>query len=144
VVAGLPQAFRAGTLPRDLSESPMSPPSPRGFGSSFATTASSPPSPSSAAQSSGSVHPPRRDSNRPLVNVTADQVTSRWKDYRHGSQVRLLTLSAEEFLRRFCVHVLPKSFRLDPVLRLSRTSLSYRSLASPVAGGWPIGNNPSG
>ena len=28
---------------------------------------------------------------------------------RHGSKVRLMTLSAEEFLRRFCLHVLPKA-----------------------------------
>ena len=34
----------------------------------------------------------------------------RWKDYRHGSQVRLTTLTAEEFLRRFYLHVLPKGF----------------------------------
>ena len=37
-------------------------------------------------------------------------MTFRWKDYRHGSQVRLMTLRAEEFLRRFCLHVLPKGF----------------------------------
>ena len=49
-------------------------------------------------------------SNHRLVAVTDDQVTFRWKDYRHGSQVRLMTLSAEEFLRRFCLHVLPKGF----------------------------------
>ena len=49
-------------------------------------------------------------SNHRLVAVTDDQVTFRWKDYRHGRQVRLMTLSAEEFLRRFCLHVLPKGF----------------------------------
>ena len=49
-------------------------------------------------------------SNHRLVAVTDDQVTFRWKDYRHGNQVRLMTLSADEFLRRFCLHVLPKSF----------------------------------
>jgi hypothetical protein len=49
-------------------------------------------------------------SNHRLVAMTDDQVTFRWKDYRHGSQVRLMTLSAEEFLRRFCLHVLPKGF----------------------------------
>jgi hypothetical protein len=49
-------------------------------------------------------------SNHRLVAVSHDQVTFRWKDYRHGSQVRLMTLSAEEFLRRFCLHVLPKGF----------------------------------
>ena len=49
-------------------------------------------------------------SNHRLVDVRDGQVTFRWKDYRHGSQVRLMTLSAEEFLRRFCLHVLPKGF----------------------------------
>jgi Putative transposase len=49
-------------------------------------------------------------SNHRLIAVTDDHVTFRWKDYRHGSQVRLMTLSAEEFLRRFCLHVLPKGF----------------------------------
>ena len=49
-------------------------------------------------------------SNHRLVDVRDDQVTFRWKDYRHGSEVRLMTLSAGEFLRRFCLHVLPKGF----------------------------------
>jgi len=37
-------------------------------------------------------------------------VTFRWKDYRHGSQLRLMTISVDEFRRRFCLHVLPKGF----------------------------------
>jgi hypothetical protein len=49
-------------------------------------------------------------SNHRLVGVTDDTVSFRWKDYRHGSQVRTLTLAAEEFLRRFLLHVLPKRF----------------------------------
>jgi len=49
-------------------------------------------------------------SNHRLVNVTQDTVSFRWKDYRHGSQIRTLTLAADEFLRRFLLHVLPKRF----------------------------------
>jgi Putative transposase len=49
-------------------------------------------------------------SNHRLVAVTDDTVSFRWKDYRHGSQVRTLTLDADEFLRRFLLHVLPKRF----------------------------------
>jgi hypothetical protein len=49
-------------------------------------------------------------SNHRLVNVTEDTVAFRWKDYRHGSQVRTLTLGVEEFLGRFLLHVLPKGF----------------------------------
>ncbi len=39
-------------------------------------------------------------SNHRLVTVTDDTVSFRWKDYRHGSQIRTLTLDADEFLRR--------------------------------------------
>lgn len=49
-------------------------------------------------------------SNHRLVAVTDEAVSFRWKDYRHGSQVRTLTLEADEFLRRFLLHVLPKRF----------------------------------
>jgi hypothetical protein len=49
-------------------------------------------------------------SNHRLVAITDDTVSFRWKDYRHGSQVRTLTLDADEFLRRFLLHVLPKRF----------------------------------
>ncbi|HEY2970367.1 MAG TPA: IS91 family transposase [Casimicrobiaceae bacterium] len=49
-------------------------------------------------------------SNHRLVAVTDETVSFRWKDYRHGSQIRTLTLAADEFLRRFLRHVLPKGF----------------------------------
>jgi Putative transposase len=49
-------------------------------------------------------------SNHRLVAVTDDTVSFRWKDYRHGSQIRTLTLDTDEFLRRFLLHVLPKRF----------------------------------
>ena len=49
-------------------------------------------------------------SNHRLVAVTNDTVSFRWKDYRHGNQIRTLTLDADEFLRRFLAHVLPKRF----------------------------------
>jgi hypothetical protein len=49
-------------------------------------------------------------SNHRIVGVTDHTVSFRWKDYRHGSQIRTLTLDVDEFLRRFLVHVLPKRF----------------------------------
>jgi Putative transposase len=49
-------------------------------------------------------------SNHRLVAVTDNTVAFRWKDYRHGSQIRTLTLAADEFLRRFLLHILPKRF----------------------------------
>ena len=49
-------------------------------------------------------------SNHRIVAVTDDTVSFRWKDYRHGSQMRTLTLDVDDFLRRFLLHVLPKRF----------------------------------
>jgi hypothetical protein len=49
-------------------------------------------------------------SNRRLVRLEADQVTITYKDYRQESQVREMTLSAEEFRRRFLLHILPDRF----------------------------------
>ena len=49
-------------------------------------------------------------SNNRLVDVTKDQVRFRWKDYRAESQVKTMTVSATEFIRRFLMHVLPRGF----------------------------------
>jgi hypothetical protein len=45
-----------------------------------------------------------------LVAFQHDQVTFRYKDYAHGNKKRLMTLSSQEFLRRFLLHVLPRGF----------------------------------
>jgi hypothetical protein len=49
-------------------------------------------------------------SNHRLLNVTDHDVTFRWKDYAHHSKSRAMTLTHEEFLRRFFQHVLPTGF----------------------------------
>ena len=49
-------------------------------------------------------------SNDRLLNIDGGQVQFRYKDYRHGSQQKTMTLSADEFIRRFLLHVLPESF----------------------------------
>ena len=48
-------------------------------------------------------------SNRRIVAVDAQHqtVTFTYRDYRHGSQRKELTLSALEFIRRFSLHILP-------------------------------------
>jgi len=47
-------------------------------------------------------------SNHRLVSFKDDRVSFRWKDYAAGSKQKILTVSANEFLRRFLIHVLPK------------------------------------
>jgi hypothetical protein len=49
-------------------------------------------------------------SNHRILSVADGEVTFRWKDYAHGNKKRKMTLSGCEFLRRFCLHVLPKGF----------------------------------
>jgi hypothetical protein len=49
-------------------------------------------------------------SNHRLLSVSDSEVAFRWKDYAHGSKPRTMTLSPEEFLRRFLQHVLPRGF----------------------------------
>jgi Putative transposase/Transposase zinc-binding domain len=49
-------------------------------------------------------------SNHRLVAFTNGAVQFRWKDYADGDRVKVLTLTAEEFLRRFLLHVVPARF----------------------------------
>ena len=49
-------------------------------------------------------------SNHRLVSFHDDQVTFRFRDSAHHNKKRLLTLPADEFLRRFLLHVLPRGF----------------------------------
>jgi hypothetical protein len=49
-------------------------------------------------------------SNHRLLSVNDKHVTFRWKDYAHHGKCRVMTLTLDEFLRRFLQHVLPKGF----------------------------------
>jgi len=49
-------------------------------------------------------------SNYRLTELRDGKITFRWRDSAHGNQQRLMTIPAEEFLRRFLLHVLPPGF----------------------------------
>jgi hypothetical protein len=49
-------------------------------------------------------------SNSRLVSFHDGRVCFRYKDYADGNRIKQMTLSAEEFIRRFLLHVLPKGF----------------------------------
>lgn len=49
-------------------------------------------------------------SNARLAAFDGQRVSFRWKDYADGSRQKMMTLHADEFLRRFLMHVLPKGF----------------------------------
>lgn len=50
-------------------------------------------------------------SNNRLLDIENGQVCFEWKDYRAGGQVKTMSLSADEFIRRFLLHVLPDGFQ---------------------------------
>src|SRR6266849_574325 len=49
-------------------------------------------------------------SNHRLVSLDDGRVTFRWRDSAHQNKQRLMTLTVDEFLRRFLLHVLPMGF----------------------------------
>jgi hypothetical protein len=49
-------------------------------------------------------------SNDRLVKLEGNQVTFRWRDSADHNKIKLLTLKALEFIRRFLLHVLPDQF----------------------------------
>ena len=49
-------------------------------------------------------------SNRRLIQADADTVTFSYKDYADDARRKTMTLEVTEFIRRFCLHVLPERF----------------------------------
>jgi hypothetical protein len=49
-------------------------------------------------------------SNHRLVSFADGRVTFRWRDSAHNNEQKLMSLSLDEFLRRFLLHLLPKGF----------------------------------
>lgn len=48
--------------------------------------------------------------NSRLVSMANGRVAFRWRDYRHGGRMKVMTLDAHEFIRRFLLHTLPDGF----------------------------------
>ena len=48
--------------------------------------------------------------NSRLIDMVGDRVRFRWKDYRRQSRNKIMELTADEFIRRFLLHVLPPGF----------------------------------
>ena len=49
-------------------------------------------------------------SNSRLVSFAEGKVSFRWRDSAHGNRQRVMSLPADEFLRRFLLHLLPPGF----------------------------------
>ena len=84
--------------------------------------------------------------NSRLVAMADGRVTFRWRDYAHGHQTRTMTLEADEFLRRFLLHVLPATFvriryfglfanrHRAQLLKLCRSHLQSSATPQPAVG----------
>jgi Putative transposase/Transposase zinc-binding domain len=84
-------------------------------------------------------------SNHRITNFAEGKVSFRWKDYAHASQQRVMTLDADEFLRRFLLHVLPLRFvrirsfgflanrQRKPLLTRCRELLAVAEFPAPTA-----------
>jgi hypothetical protein len=48
--------------------------------------------------------------NSRLTRLADGQVDFSWKDYRHHGKTKTMTLSADEFIRRFLLHTVPDGF----------------------------------
>lgn len=81
-------------------------------------------------------------SNRRLLQMQDGQVSFQWKDYRDRQQPqKVMTVSAEEFIRRFLQHALPTGFQriryygfLANCHRQAKLNLCRQLLASPCSG----------
>ena len=78
--------------------------------------------------------------NSRLVSLTNTAVAFHWKDYRHHGKAKLMTLAANEFIRRFLLHTLPDGFHrirhygfLANSHRASKLALCRRLLDAPIA-----------
>jgi hypothetical protein len=49
-------------------------------------------------------------SNNRILNFNDNEVSFRWKDYADGDKQKVMTLKADEFIRRFLLHVLPPRY----------------------------------
>jgi hypothetical protein len=50
-------------------------------------------------------------SNNRLLSIDGHKVRFRWREYRNGNRFGTMTLTADEFIRRFLLHVLPQGFQ---------------------------------
>nr|WP_232307599.1 IS91 family transposase [Sphingobium chungbukense] len=90
-------------------------------------------------------------SNRRLVAFDENGVTLRYKDYRRdgAERHRIMTLIADEFIRRFLLHVLPRGFHrirhyglLASASRRDNLALARRLLAVPSEPEAPMPETP--
>ena len=49
-------------------------------------------------------------SNNRVLNIENGRVRFKWRDYKDSNKWKVMTVSANEFIRRFLIHILPSGF----------------------------------
>ena len=49
-------------------------------------------------------------SNHRILSIHDGVVSFKWRDYKHGAKEKVMSLPADEFIRRFLLHILPPGF----------------------------------
>jgi hypothetical protein len=49
-------------------------------------------------------------SNHRIVGIQGNKVSFKWRDYKDDNKQKVMTLTADEFIRRFLLHILPSKF----------------------------------
>lgn len=87
-------------------------------------------------------------SNNRLLDIEDERITFNWKDYRDNHQ-KTMTLAAQEFIRRFLIHVLPDAFQriryygfLSNRCREEKLPLCRQLLAMPALDPEPLTADP--
>jgi len=65
--------------------------------------------------------------NSRLVGLEDGQVSFTWRDYREGGKTKTITLSADEFIRRFLQHTVPDGSTASATSASSPTAIAPRS-----------------
>ncbi|MEJ2228906.1 MAG: IS91 family transposase [Alphaproteobacteria bacterium] len=78
-------------------------------------------------------------SNDRILDIEDGEVRFRWKDYRDDGRSKTMALAAEEFIRRFLLHILPEGFQriryygfLANRYRKEKLALCHRLLQMPA------------
>lgn len=80
-------------------------------------------------------------SNRRLLSCEGGKVSFQWKDYKHESKQKVMTIEADEFIRRFLIHTLPPGFQrirhfgfMANCHRKVKLEICRKLLIAPIAG----------
>ena len=78
-------------------------------------------------------------SNERIINIGADTVSVRVRDWAHGNRRRTLSVPAQTFIERFLLHVLPKGFKrirhyglIGPAHKAARLASARAALDAPA------------